>query len=394
MVKMEINVHVLSPSVALIAISALSAYLQSKNPLFASNITINLTEPGPVEKSQDKINVLFIDMPEYSKIRLEQYDMVLFSNADEPLIVANTYIVENLSNPNCYLIANSILHETHPLYQSVISSCYDLYKCTQYWRTPQYPQYYTNAENSMLPRTESMLFINGANRSWRHHIAQLLSEASVKIPIHSTISQIIHETDDAPWESKEDFAFRCNVNDMYPLTRNQKTSYYDDSVKVGFATNYIIEGAENNVSMVPPGYFIMPEYFKYQCIIFPETTWQNNELAMTEKSLKCFYSKSIPWPIGGANLNKLYNQIGFKTAWNLLPEHLQAYDDELDHFKRHKQTVESIKWMYRHSDILTSKDAELIRLQNKEKFLDNNLWKLTAESLLSKITKYTTTNIS
>jgi hypothetical protein len=389
---MQIEVHVLSPSIGLLVFDSLSAYLQSKNlPSFSKPLDITVTEPKLIVKELNKLTVLFASMPVTSKgINLDQYDMVLFSNADESLSVSTNYIVKNLPKSNCYLIANSLLDESHSLYRKVISSYADVRLCSQYWRNPEYPQYYINAENSTISRTKPLIFINGANRSWRHHVMQLIASKKLDIPMHSNISNIIHETLDAHWESKEDSIFRSTLNDIYPVSRNQSTTYYDDAIEVGIKTGHITEGTENNVATVPPGYFIMPEYFEYQCIIFPETSWQNNEVSITEKSLKCFYTKSIPWPIGGANLNKLYNSIGFKTAWNLLPKELQMYDSELDHFKRHSMMISALTWMTQNLAVLTSAEAELIRLQNKEKFLDNSLWKSTADSTWAKVMQHIT----
>ena len=380
----NINVHVLNYSVGVKAFEFLNSMLQSKEPEFKQTVSVTVSEKKLKKNNDTTVDILFVSMPKKLTVNVDDYDLVVFSNADEPLQVASDIIIKNIHKKNCYLISNSLLTKNHALYDSVIHSSHDLLICHQYWTNPVYPQYYSLPELSKNNcRDKDLFFINGANRSWRHHFLTLLDKEKITFPLKSSISaeSIIHETNDAPWETTEDAEFRMTLNDMYPITRNTPTSYYDDSIQVGICTGFELEGLDNKTTKMPPGYFILPEYYQYKCIIFPETAWQNNELSITEKSLKCFYAESIPWPVGGANINRLYNQIGFKTAWNLLPENLKDYDQELDHFKRYEKHVTAIKWMQHNLNVLSSPAAETIRKENKQKFLDNNISQMTAEQL-------------
>jgi hypothetical protein len=131
---------------------------------------------------------------------------------------------------------------------------------------------------------------------------------------------VILTTLDSQFESNEDTEFRQQVNNWYP-TNNKIHETQSE-----YSTGSVAVGIDKKFGRVIPGYFILPEYFMYRCVIFPESTWQNDELCLSEKICKCFYAESLPWPIGGSNIHKLYNEIGFYTAWNVLPDHLKLFD--------------------------------------------------------------------
>ena len=383
----NINVHALNTSIGIKVFEFLNSSLRAKHPDLIQNIQIKIVEKI-VKNNKNDVNVLFVSMPGNIRVNLDDYDLVLFSNADEPLLVSTSFIVKNISKKNCYLVSNSVVTKDHLLYDSIIPMSHDLLVCRQYWVNPVYPQYYCNQTMAdSTNRNKDLYFINGENRSWRHHFLTLLKKEKINIDIRSNISSelIIHETNDAHWESAEDTEFRSRVNEMYDITRNMPTNYYNNSIQVNFITGEINEGLENKVSVIPPGYFILPEYYQYKCIIFPETTWQNNELAITEKSCKCFYSGAIPWPIGGANINQLYNQLGFKTAWNLLPDNLKDYDQELNHFKRYEKITTAARWLQDNLQVLSTPAAKDISANNKQRFLDHEIFKITADRLWDNI---------
>lgn len=388
----NINVHALNLSTGIKVFEFLNSMLQAHHPEFKQQIQITISEKQSekqLENNKSTINILFVDMPDEINVDLDSYDLVLFSNSDEPLQCATSFIVKNIHKENCYLVANSVLTNDHVLHDSVIPYLNnDLLICRQYWTNPVYPQYYSNFNLSKnFKRDKNLFFINGENRSWRHHLLTLMHREKINFELKSTISNksIIHETNDAHWESKEDAEFRSQVNKRYNITRRLQSNYYNNSIQVGLYSGCVTEGLENKVSLVPQGYFILSEYYQYRCVMFPETAWQNNELSITEKSCKCFYSGAVPWPVGGANINRLYNQIGFKTAWNLLPNHLKEYDYELDHFKRYEKLITSVKWLQDNLYVLSSKAAENISKENKQRFLDHNISQITAEQLWSAI---------
>lgn len=343
---MKINIREFRTGLGLQLFDAWYAFKQSQAQ-YTPDFELTITK----EQQLADLNALYSYMP--SNVEVDKYDLVFFCNGGEPLQVATDYIKQCLELDHCYLMSNSLLTADHKLANKVIWFPHNIKTCRDYWTRDFYPQYFENMQNTKLPRNQGMMVINGQNRSWRHDVFSRLEE----IKFHNKLSTGVTVTDDAHWETEEDVEYREYVNSVYQA-KNQK--YYSNCVPVG---------VDKKFGMVGLGYFIMPEYFTHDCIVFPETSWQNNELAVTEKALKCFYAGSIPFPVGGANINSLYNQIGFSTAWNLLPDLLKVYDSEQNHFRRVQQTVAAIQWLNNNQSVFQTEQCQQMRRQNLIRFL-------------------------
>jgi hypothetical protein len=96
-------------------------------------------------------------------------------------------------------------------------------------------------------------------------------------------------------------------------------------------------------------------------------------MAITEKSLKCFFAGALPWPVGGANLNQLYKQSGFFTAWNLLPPELQLFDGVLDHRERYRQQILAIQWLSANLDQIDQESTHKMIASNRNNLYSNTI---------------------
>jgi hypothetical protein len=334
---MHLNIHIKGKTtIAVQMFDHLYAYSQQLNRHnnFTSEFEITFTEQKNIVPGA--VNILLQYMPDSPITDLEDYDLVLLDNADEPLEVS-TEIMRDLlqAYSHVYLIANTILDYQHPLYDRVIPTLYDGHNCNDYYRRPFYPQYYYNLNQTR--REKNLVFVNGHNRAHRHHMMSLLMQHVPGLAIRSNITADISETLDCFYESAEDSQFRDWVNDQYPVIRNQHSTYYDDSV---------VCGIDQKFGSIAPGYFPIDEYFEYKCIIFPETSWINHQLCLTEKILKCFFAGALPFPISGAGIHSMYKDLGFYTAWNLLPAELQIFDQMTDHQERYMLTCRAIKYLH------------------------------------------------
>ena len=193
----------------------------------------------------------------------------------------------------------------------------------------------------------------------------------------------IQEVPDSQWETNEDEAYKIYVNNLYQQrkihTQENWNQYYNNSIIVGVGHKF---------GSIPPGYFHLPLYYENSCVVFPETSWQNNELCITEKSLKCFYAQSLPFPISGANVNQLYNQVGFYTAWNLLPDELKVFDSVADHEVRQRGSINAIRWLHNNPEVFNSlKFIEYTR-QNKEQFLTCHCDSIAVQNFDNLMMKY------
>jgi hypothetical protein len=335
----------------------LYAYSQCLDNDYKSNLNISFGD----QLKKQCINVLYCYMPTTLE-NFEDYDFVILDNADEPIGMVNTDVmIDAMHFQNVYLQANSVFHVSKNFNTNKIIRLHgDIENFKDCFTRPFYPQYYHQIE---YKKHKTVCYLNGQNRAHRNHFMQLCKMQNFSIDIYSNISDIIHETNDSNLESAQDTKFRTLVNESYEIQRNQRTRYYANSISCG---------VDNKFGTIPPGYFLMPCYNEYQVIAFPESTWLNDELSVTEKALKCFVSKCLPFPVAGRHTNTLYyNSLGFYTAWNILPEELQQFDYEEDHHTRYKMMVDALQWISK--NIQTCKQFEFYVEHNYKSYLDNKL---------------------
>lgn len=362
---MKIAIYVHQTGVDLRIFDFLRSHLQFSH----SNIEINYAQDHSILNEADK-KLLFSSMPRQLNQKLDHFDLILLSNADEPTLVATDCLIENLHLDKTRLIANAWLDTNHQLFHKVLPLNNDFLITRQYWTSAFFPQYHSH-QATKNQKIKHLMFVNGQNRSWRHHIIEEIKKQIPTMHCHSVLSSVIHETNDAPWESPEDTAFREFVNNRYTIKRNVSWDYYANSTCIKIPP--ITLGLPQGDCMIPPGYFILDYYYQYKCIVFPESNWKNYEVSPTEKIAKCFFTKTLPWPVGGAKINQLYNSLGFFTAWNLLPDPLRDFDQDSDHIERYQKMVLAIRWLDNHPSVLDSEACYQMLEKNYAQFLCNDM---------------------
>lgn len=361
--KVKINFSVNHYSVGFQIVDALYAFYQSQTSDYTSLLDLQITDH--IDSSAD-LNVLGLHMPrptDIANINVDLYDLIIVNNSCEPLMVATPLMTELLERNNCYILCNSLVTAEHEWAHKIIWWPDNIMECQSYWTRHFYPQYFENLQFRQLPRDKHMTFINGENRSWRALIKDLIVDQCPLISVSSNISNHVHETDDSAFESQQDQDFRVWVNEKYEsvMIRNQRA-----------LPREVLNGINNKFGSIPLGYYLMPEFFTHDCVIFPETTWQNNELAITEKALKCFHAGSFAWPVGGSNINQMYRDLGFYTAWNLLPKELQEFDQTTDHVTRYQQLIKSIQWLSENPQVFLTTTAQDMLKSNKINLFNAN----------------------
>lgn len=365
--KIKINIYCSnSDSAGMQFFDFMYAYNQSlsENNVSAWEFVIN-----NYDKDID-LNIALLSMfdSECITLNLEKFDLILLCNSSEPLSVFNHELFHLLDHDKTYILSNSYLMDDHALKQKVVWFPYAMQICIDYWFRSFYPQIFQNNILQTHKRENKLVAINGQNRAHRNYFFNLLekSDADVKIlsNIHSSKSKLL----DSGFESSEDSLFREFVNSQLGIVSDNnnedKIKYYQNSKKIGINEKF---------GLVAPGYFFIKEYFENTCIIFPESGWQNGELTSTEKIAKCFYSESIPFPIGGSDINYLYNDLGYQTAWNLLPTELKKFDREKNHSLRYQKAVEAIQWLDKNRDVFTTQTCKDMRTENKKKFFQSSM---------------------
>jgi hypothetical protein len=354
-----INITTKRCSIGIQLFDALYGFIQSLDKLnYLPPVDIKVDAPY----SSADLNILCDFMPvDCTEQELTKYDLIFFCNGGEPLTGSTETMGKLINQENVYLITNSYLTELHPLRHKVVWFPHNIMTCRDYWTRHFYPQYYENIENRSINRKFELIAINGSVRSNRYYFFNLLQTQIPSVLQLSRIGTTVHKLNDSQWESAEDTKFRDWINGQYRDNSIQEPDqYYNKRVKFGI---------DEKFGDITPGYFVMPEYFEYACVVFPEATWQNDELAITEKAIKCFYAGSLPFPIGGANINRLYNDIGFYTAWNLLPDELKLFDQNTDHTSRYQQAVDAVGWLDANRSVFESQQFEYMANQNRANFL-------------------------
>lgn len=356
---MKINLTIKNDSIDSQIFDAWYGFLQSLTP---SNYQPILEITANASYLSNDFNILCDYMPgDYSEKELAKYNLIFFCNGGETLSVTTKTMSNLINRENVYLITNSYLTESHPLNHKVLWFPHNVQTCRDFWTRHFYPQYYENIKNKSIERKVELIAINGSVRTHRYYFFNLLQQWVPSILQLSQIGTTIHTLNNAAWESTEDAQFRDWVNDQYRDNSIPQPDRYHSNTRT--------IGIDKKFGDILPGYFIMPEYFEYSCIIFPESGWQNNELAVTEKALKCFYAGSLPFPIGGSNINQMYNDIGFYTAWNLLPDDLKQFDQNENHADRYQLAVNAIQWLNSNRLVFSSEQSKLMIDQNRINFL-------------------------
>jgi hypothetical protein len=363
---MKILLRTLSHGIGLHLIDAWHAYIQHLNN-YSNNIEYILRDSNDNEENIDcDLSILFDYMGnQITGDMIKAHDIVLICNGGEPVAISSPDIKELLKHKNVFLIANAYLTRDHKLKNKVIWFPHNVQTCRDYWTRHFYPQYFDCQNWKKNKKTDSIIYINGANRSPRQLFIDYLQDLMLDLKIKNNLTSQIAEIGESQWESVEDSEFRLWVNQQYNsvLRENHDNPYYNNSPAIGIHEKF---------GKIPPGYFLLPLYFENFCVVFPESNWQNNELCITEKALKCFYAEALPLPVSGANVNQLYNDLGFYTAWNLLPQELQKFDSILHHNQRYVKLSQAVEWLIKNPEVFTSEKYTKMIEKNKINFLTCN----------------------
>lgn len=356
---MNINITTISDGIGFQIFDAWYAYKQS---LSHYDPKLNISYSSVYKKNY--LNILLECMPTGGNYKIyKDYDRIFFCNRGESLLSVCSDFMHSLQDKdNVFYISNSFLDDKVPIKNKNICWPHLLMLTRDYWLRQFYPQHYENRINHKLRKLD-IIAINGKNRANRNLFFEKLLLKNKNIKILNNFGNEIWKLDDSAFEHQQDTIFRKFVNRKYSTNENLFDIYNSQRIEIGINFKF---------GSIPPGFFVLSEYFDNSCVIFPESSWQNNELTLTEKALKCFYSGSLPFPIAGARTNLLYNQCGFYTSYNLLPEHLQTFDVIENHYERYKLMTVAVDWLYNNRDVFLSKEFFDYTHHNRMLFLDSS----------------------
>jgi hypothetical protein len=345
------------------------AYNQSKNRHnnYKADCEIKIGKNMPIDPAA--INVGFYYMPA-EPIDATGFDLIIVDGQQHHLEICTPDMYRAfVDQDNCYFLTGAVVDDTYPRADRLLSFPNGNIFLHDFSTRSFYPQYYDRFDqDSSGKRKHDMIFINGQNRPHRQYMIDLLrSRAGSTVTVRQNTYIGTTQLDESFFETNEDTKFRNYVNTYFSTLdpAHQETHSIDHY--------YVNIGIDQKFGQISPAHFIIDEYYDYRCVIFPESTWLNNEICITEKLQKCAVARSIPWPVAGANADVLYNKLGYQTAWNLLPEQLQSYNYEQDHVKRYQMCADAIKWMTEHPETLTSDRARELVEHNYNLFFSNTI---------------------
>jgi hypothetical protein len=327
------------------------SYLQFQNRhnQYVTDLEINFTTKKTPEAGC--VNIAWYGRPTHFDAD-DGFDCTIVDHMQHHLEVCTPTAFELLqTRKKCFILSGSLVPTWHPMHDKIICTSM-IFNTLSYYVRPFNPHYFE--KDLCHEKTQNILYINGQNRANRQYLLDWISKTNPDLPIRNTWSTI-EKCHSSFFESADDTKFRKFVNSKYSVECADH-GYYDNNVAIGFNQKF---------GSIPLGFSLIDQYFQSECVIFPETTWLNNNVFLTEKIMKCAIARTIPWPVAGSRINQLYNELGFQTAWNLLPSHLQSWDDEENHFGRIQQMMAAISWMQDHPQIWTSESAQKIRQHNR-----------------------------
>ena len=317
---------------------------------------IQYGEPDP-----SAVNIAFVSMPEHIDSRLDQSDIILLDNVDEAFGRGTQALYDIFDiYPQSYLACNSYLHKSHHYYAKFNNRILNTMIAWSYHRRfytePAFP---TSLEYRSRPKdAASMIYINGRNRSWREYITRLLKQNVSRLPHHNVMhNDTVTSTKFCWFEDPYDTVFREKCN----------TTLANDVINANPPENQwppLPAGVSGRFGQIEFQDRFIDAFRNNAVIVFPETTWQNNILALNEKCLRCFMHQRWAMPFGGANMHSMLQDIGFYTAWYLLPPELQLFDKELDHEQRWAKQCAALNWLLDNPEVFNTTMARTILLDN------------------------------
>jgi len=346
----------------------LCAFNQYKNKNLNYKLSLDIEIVDQILTFDDDTNyILFLNIHKQVfnvDLQLDKFQVILIDNSDEPTMVLSDEMLRILDNyENSFLVCNGNLSEDHYLYNRTLVGQFDTYKSLSYSMSPTYPQYFEF--NSIKDHDrKGITYINGANRTYRNFFLELISE----YPSINTVNNypaVVETISFDPILSDDDKVFLEFLKTKYAdtLFHESENRYYNNSITIGINKKF---------GTIPLGYFLIPEYLEYHCVCYPETSWVNDEITITEKSVKCFLYEVIPFPIAGVYSHKILNNLGFRTAHDLLPADLQ-FDHIKDHIKRYKVAASAVNWLNQNTQVFKTDTAKQIKLTNKKNLFEGSI---------------------
>jgi len=277
------------------------------------------------------------------------YDHYFVENGNEHLSVlgkAKRLVDEQKAD----LLYGSYLHKKHPLFDRTISMAGSTNLSNIFYTSPFY---FTSLLFKKQHRDKNLTFINGENRSVRHYF---LDQVSKYMDLVINNSQSTIKTNLTGYYNNADNIFANYCNNLYDI---------DNSPTNHISTNIISFGKFGQTRL---SYEPLPEYFTSRCMVYPETTFYNWEIFITEKTWKCVKAKTHWIIFAGAGSYEVMREVGLRSIIELCPDSMNDFDSIEDHILRIEKISKCCEYISNNSSIFDSSEAHNMLELNYENF--------------------------
>ena len=286
------------------------------------------------------------------------YDIVIIDNQLESVSVSSDEVKRLLiAHPNVFYMCGSIIGRDHLLYDKVIT--FDLF-----WEIikHQYTSFQLGTSHFVgNSNTRSgVVYIGGEMRSYRRYIYDLLETVNIK---KIQRDNVVSCTDDVYYDDyTQQFVDKCN--EKYNVT-----GVIPDSSPLYQPTYLGIDGRRQGECSL--GVFILPEYTMSNCIVYPESSFTNNEFHPTEKTWKCVVCNTHWIMFAGRGAYGIMRDYGFRSILEETPVGI-GFDNISNHEQRYNAVVEAIRYVSENPAVFDTANAKNILTDNYRNFYNNN----------------------
>lgn len=285
----------------------------------------------------------------YNPTRPEGFDYYLVENAAEPLHDIANNAAHLIDDPDVYFLVGSFLHDKHLYKNKTLTFPGDWKNCLDWYTRPVY---FTSLLFDQQERTNLLTFINGQRRSVRHYFLDSVKNYMDVVFDNNTETMITNRDRTTSRETRE-FIEYCNK-----LYNAIEETEHDSYKMVDFG----------NFGQTRLGYVPLQEYFTSNCVVYPETTFENWEIYPTEKTFKCIKALTHWILFAGAGSYEVLRKFGFRSIVELCPDTMNDFDMEVDHFKRIDKIRACCAYIKTHPKIFQSYQAKTMLTDNYYSF--------------------------
>jgi|15BtaG_2_1085339.scaffolds.fasta_scaffold00787_4 hypothetical protein len=343
------------------------AYYQYQSYPNDTDININFLSDknfNEINFSNDALNIVHFSMNDFKytlRYDLNKFDVVIFDNMFEHLMVSDPDIIKYvLQHDNAYLSVGSYVSNEHHMFEKFIPFQMDIVNCRDWYTNPKVFSSYSF--NHINDKKNNLIYIGAELRSWRKFIIDNLTK-NININVHQVPQTVVCTRDTNLGDSyTQNFIEYCNNKYQVTGVEEVENPLYKELI-------YGHKDRPAGKSLMSA--WIIPEFINSKCVVYAESSFVNDEICLTEKTIKCIMTKTHWIFFAGSNAYKLLKEFGLRSVLELIPGGLE-FDCIKNPKERFKKQISLIKYLSEHPEIFDTPEAQNIVNSNYEIFISGN----------------------